>query len=312
MKIAFHITQLSIGGVEVSLYDYAFFNQLLLGNESLIIAKYSPMDDPKVVEKFSKQFKTIRYNDFSEIEKHLDNNKVDIFYAAKYGYNDGCISPGRKTVIHAVFGAFEPHGNVYAYVSEWLSRTVTNNTYPWVQYMINLPKENGDLRSALNIPKKAIVFGRYGGDYGFDIPFVRDVIRRIVDVRKDIYFLFMGNSKFYEHPNIIYLDTIADLREKVKFINTCDALLHARYRGETFGMACAEFSSKNKQIFTYGLSPETCHIEILKDKAIIYNNENELFSKIYNFFPEPEKNWDVYSKIYTPEITMKQFETVFL
>ena len=42
---------------------------------------------------------------------------------------------------------------------------------------------------------------------------------------------------------------------------------------ETFGLAVAEFSVANKPIITYGNSKDNEHLRILKDKAIIYNDE---------------------------------------
>ena len=42
--------------------------------------------------------------------------------------------------------------------------------------MINLPICNENLRTILNIPKDAIVFGRYGGYYQFDITIAHKAI----------------------------------------------------------------------------------------------------------------------------------------
>jgi hypothetical protein len=313
MNIAFHSNHLGIGGTEVAMFDYAYFNQTLLGNTSIIVAKNnSTIDEPSVVKKFSDNFKVIRYNSFSEVEKRLDENNIDVFYAIKSGELDGVISNGRKTVIHVVFKAYQPHGKVYAYVSEWLSKQMNFGLNPWVPHMINLPKEDGDFREELSIPINDIVIGRYGNYGSFDIPFVYEAIKNILSKRNDIIFLFANTKPFYTHPNIIYVKPLADLVEKVKFINTCDAMLHARYRGETFGIACGEFSVRNKPVFTYGLSPETNHIEILKDKAILYNNESQLIKALNNFLPSPERNWDMYSENFNPNAVMQKFKTVFL
>lgn len=313
MKIAFHSNQLSILGTEVAMYDYAYYNQTLLGNESIIIAGKNNYDNPGAIEKFEKQFKVYRYDEFSEVEKILEIEKIDVFYAIKSGEIDGKVSHGRKTIIHTVFGVCQPHGKVYAYVSEWLSKQMNFGLNPWVPHMIDLPDEKDDMRKALDIPKDAIVFGRYGGTGTFDIQFAHRAIMNVLARRSDIYFLLANTEPFTEdHSNIIYLDSIASLNEKVKFINTSDAMLHARQRGETFGIACGEFSIKNKPVFTYGLSPERSHLEILKDKAVIYNNEYELINKINNFVPSPEKNWDAYSTNFNPSAVMQKFKTVFL
>ena len=38
MKIAFHSNQLGLRGTEIALFDYAYYNRELLGNESIIIS----------------------------------------------------------------------------------------------------------------------------------------------------------------------------------------------------------------------------------------------------------------------------------
>jgi hypothetical protein len=313
MKIAFHCNHLGIAGTEVAVFDYAFYNQELLNNESLIISKLNPAQDvPGIITKFKNHFNVIQYKDFSEVEKILDDNKVDVFHALKSGNNDGIISYGRKSVIQCVFGeAYEPHGNVYAYISEWLSKQMNFGIHPWVPHMINLPEESGDYRELFHISKDAIVFGRYGSYQTFDLSFVHETIKSVLDKRKNAYFLFANTQPFFIHPQIIYLESLTDVRQKVRFINTCDAMLHARKRGETFGIACGEFSIKNKPVITYGSSIERCHLDILKDKAIIYYNDTDL-NNILNTFEPSGRNWDAYSKEYTPEKVMQKFKTVFL
>ena len=71
--------------------------------------------------------------------------------------------------------------------------------------------------------------------------------------------------------NIIHLEKIINLENKVKFINTCDAMIHARTEGETFGLSIGEFSIKNKPIITTN-SGDCNHLQILKNKCILYSN----------------------------------------
>ena len=68
--------------------------------------------------------------------------------------------------------------------------------------------------------------------------------------------------------NIIFLTGSWDLQYKSNFIESCDAMLHARSNGETFGYSVAEFSMKNKPVITYKNSPEKSHIDILKERGI--------------------------------------------
>ena len=129
---------------------------------------------------------------------------------------------------------------------------------------------------------------------------------------KNAYFLFMNTQKFYEHPRIIYLDKNLDLLYKSKFINTCDAMIHARNEGETFGLSIAEFSTFNKPIITCKCG-EIEHINILGDRAIIYNNKEELIHIFNNIetIIHSRTDWNAYTD-YSPEKIMKLFDTMIL
>ena len=90
-------------------------------------------------------------------------------------------------------------------------------------------------------------------------------------------------------------------------------MIHARTRGETFGLSVAEFSFHNKPVITYGQSPERNHLDLLNEYAIVYNNEDELIKILKNIptIIRKSKNWKAYSE-YTQEKVMKIFEKVFL
>lgn len=319
MKILFHENQLSYRGTSNAVYNYALFNEEYLNNESIIIHnKNNKNNFLPAIEKFKKRFEVFSYSNVNEIESIVSKTNTDIFYAIKAGKNDGIIANNCKSVIHSVFKYHEPHGDVYAYVSEWLSKEMTNGTAPFVPHMISVEKTNEDLREALSIPKDAIVFGRHGGDTTFDLPFVKKLIAEISKKRKDIYFLFLGTNSFVfksiftPYKNIIFLPKSQDEQFKAKFINTCDAYLHARKQGESFGIAVGEFSVCNKPVITWGGSDEKSHIDILGEKAIIYNDANDLRQIIENFKVDKNKDWDAYSKEYSPSVIMDKFKHVFI
>lgn len=221
-------------------------------------------------------------------------------------------------MIHAVFKNYEPYGDVYAYVSEWLSEEMTGGAAPFVPHMIDLPNVSIDLRRELGIPKDSLVFGRYGGWDTFDIKFVKDLIAKIARSNKEIYFIFMGTQQFIKrnifrpYKNIIFLPASTELEYKVQFINTCDAYIHVRTQGESFGIAVGEFSIKNKPILTYGKSEENCHLKILGDKALIYEDSYDLKNIILNFKDIKNDHWDCYSELYNPHSVMKKFDSVFI
>lgn len=129
MKIAFYSPHLCLRGTTVAIYDYANFNQVLLGNESIII--YDELDvrnDASVVEKFSKSFKTISLKTsrhMFSVDRVLDREKADAVYVIKGGSpNDGLLSETTRSLIH-VTGMAKPenrHGSVWAYVSYFLKK----------------------------------------------------------------------------------------------------------------------------------------------------------------------------------------------
>ena len=311
LNIAFHTNQISERGSEVATFLYAHYNETILGNKSIYIARHPDTwsySHPKAIKKFQDRFPVYFYKDFSEVEKILDDNNINIFYAQKSGRKDGIISTKRKTVIHNVFLDNEKHGDVYVYISKWLGNQFNSN---YVPYIVQLPNHDENMREELNIPKEAIVMGRYGGFHEFNIPWGKSAIIKILQNRKDIYFLFMNTEKFYEHPNIIYLEAETDLEYKVKFINTCDVAIHMRLRGESFGNFIAEFSICNKPIITFGgEQTDRAHLDQLNGNCYLYNNEQELYD-IINNFKIIDKDWNMY-KEFAPELVMKKFKEVFI
>lgn len=123
---------------------------------------------------------------------------------------------------------------------------------------------------------------------------------------------FVFKSIFTPYKNIIFLPKSQDEIYKAKFINTCDAYLHARQQGESFGIAVGEFSIANKPIITWANSEEKSHIDILGSKAILYQNEKDLNEIIQNFKVDKTKDWDAYSNEFAPERVMDKFKSVFI
>ena len=312
VKIAFHDNCLCERGTTVSLYDYAYYNKHYLGNESIIM--YIGNDNrnvPEVLDKFKKEFKLRPYNNWqSEANEILKEEGCDILYMQKAGEWDGKMSNVCKNIIHCVFNTQYRHGDVYGRISDCFGQN-----YPVVNYMVNLPDINSNMRKELNIPDNAIVFGRHGGMTQFNINYVHQVVDKITDEFPNVYFLMVNTDKFCrEKPNIIHHEKIIDLHKKVEFINTCDAMIHARQMGETFGAAVSEFSMRNKPIITC-IGSDNEHINILKDKCFIYNDPSSLYNIFKHFVSNineiRNKDWNQY-KNYTPEKIMDKFNELFI
>lgn len=316
--VAFHTPTLDVRGTNISVFDYAHFNELLLLNKSIVMVPMSSIDnglnDVEAVRKFQNRFNVIFYTTIKDLDDKLLSNECDILYCIKYGINDGVVSSQIKTVIHCVFDMSDKHGDVYAGVSQQLAKKYNQSLY--VPHMISLKptiNSNDNLRQRLCISNEAIVFGRIGGETTFDIPFVKDTIRKLVRVNPKLYFLFISTEPFDNHSNVVFFPKTADPIVKSRFINTCDAMIHAQLLGETFGIAIGEFSINNKPIICYGGSVfNDNYKQILKDKGIYYKNQETLFDILYNFKKEDYYGKDLNCyKEFTPENVMIKFKEIF-
>lgn len=318
MKVGFLTNKLTLRGTEIAIYDYAHYNEKLLGNESFIITrsfetvKNSYDVDIKAYLKFKKRFPNVLYYDKTSLDDLIEQNNIDVLYVIKSGgRNDGLFTTKCKCVVHCVFELNEPHGQVYAGISQTLN-DIWKTNYPVVPHMIDVADTNENLRKELGIPETNIVFGRYGGRESFDIQFAKEAVYKVALENSNITFLFMNTHPFCRLGNVIFIQGTEDMVFKRKFINTCDAMIHARERGESFGLSCGEFSVCGKPVVTFGGSKERNHLDVLGDKAVIYQN----FDELYKLLKEFDKNkYDMKENgylNYNPENVMKIFKEVFL
>jgi hypothetical protein len=173
--------------------------------------------------------------------------------------------------------------------------------------VIEVSDEHGDMRANLNIPETAIVFGRYGGYRQFNIGYVKDTVIKTAKENGHIYFVFMNTEPFSENvPNIIYLPGTRDLRVKRRFINTCNAMLHGRAEGETFGCACGEFALCKKWVIT-AASGDVAHVKLLRKQVLLYESPSSLEHVLVNFKKlhdrDPTPNYHSYGD-YVPNMVM--------
>ena len=204
----------------------------------------------------------------------------------------------------------------------------------WVPHMVRLFEEEGDLRTELGIPPEAIVLGRHGGEDSFDIPWVQRAVVEIAREHPDLWFLFLNTRSFpgtEGMANIRFLPATADPLKKRRFLNSCNAMLHGRMRGETFGLSCLEFAMLGKRVLTYTGSPERSHLEILGEAAVGYGHLQELKKLLLDLAGEkrsgesrnhnskkPEHPGrslgtpDLGFQEFQPEAVMKKFQEVFL
>lgn len=326
-KVAFFCKHFGERGTEKTTYDYADFNEKILGNVSYIICfNESVIREKKYIsskgfvkKKYFSRFEVFEVSSIYEIKDILIEKNINYFYVQSHGFykdifqfNDFRIWGNCKTIYHCAFGPMVRQGSsIRCIVGGFLNKRFSKNL-PVLPPIVRPFKFDGDFRSDLNIPEDAIVIGRHGGKETFDINFVKEVIKKFLKSDDNIYFLFLNTKKFISNKNIFYFENLTD-NEVSKFIGTCDAMIHARSDGETFGLAVAEFSVANKPIITFSQSKDREHLRILKDKAILYKNKDdliEIFNSIRTILKK-KKSWNAY-KDYEPEKIMHIFDKVCL
>lgn len=329
MKVLFQCEQLNYRGATNSTLEYALHNQLVLGNESTIA--YCSIDPPgkdvgtkpEIVEGLKNQFNIVIYETFEELNELA--SKYDACYSQRAGY---AAEPDTKKPlvrvnttrfgVHCVFQWYEPHGNAYAYISEWLAGNVTKmyatpTPQKFVPYIVNLPSLNFSLRDQLGIGKDKFVWGRHGGYDTFDLNFVHDVVIKIAQARDDYVFLFANTRPFCDLPNVLFLSPFFGNQEKSNYVAACDAMIHARHLGESFGLSIAEFLYHNKPVLSWEGGFDRNHINWLSDYDLIYKDEVDLYDRMMNF--SQTNKFVEYSKIvqeYNPSNVMRKFHDIFL
>lgn len=322
MNIGFFVRHFTERGTEVACYDYAHYNETVLGNKSYIICLSAPArkqyglaeDDCVTLSKFLQRFAVIEINHISDMREVIRLVELDVFYTITHGgpdiyqFHNKSIWTDCQTIKHCVFDTQLADGcDFHISISHVLNQKYGTNL-PVIPHIVNLPETKDDLRDSLGIPLNAIVFGRYGGYTEFNLAVAHRAIVEHVTSCEDAYFLFMNTAPFFMHPRIIYLDKTTDSLYKTKFINTCDAMIHARNIGETFGLSVGEFSSKNRPIITCKRG-DLEHIRILGSCALVYETVEDLL-RIFRNFPtlrSSRLNWNAY-EIYNPNYIMYLFK----
>lgn len=339
-KIAYFITELNERGTSLATFDYAYYNSIHVPGflEPVIIYGTEKEKNFDVEDRFVATFGV--NNVFPKPWQEISEVLVSLNITDLYCLNPSSdmvtfhIPPSIRLLFHYSFDIRNHESqhdrcDVQAKVSP-----VVLGDVPIVPHIVRKPfipinasdtNQMPDMREALGIPSHATVFCRHGGYRQFDATFVKEYIKLVAASRPDVYFIFVNTEQFSttdrsseEFKHIIYLEKIISIEEKSKFIRSCDAMIHARSRGETFGLAVAEFSVHNKPIIVYDRGkigmPERHHINTLGAKGMVFKNSVMLSRYLMDFNRTWSmlQDWDVYSKVYNPEKVSEIFNNVFL
>jgi hypothetical protein len=308
--VAFLTNSISFGGVEVALYDYADCNETILGNKSIVITRDFKQQYRPIYEKFEKRFEVFYIKTRDDINAVIKSRGVDVCYSIKSGERDVFGTDACKCVVHCVFTTTQPHGHVYAAIHPELNR-LHRTSLPVVPHMIRIDTHTDSFRGELGISADSLVVGRYGSAASFDLPFVHEAVIEVLNRNPTMWFVCMATNHFATHPRLVYLPVTTESYVKRKMINTCDVMLHARHRGETFGLSCGEFSVSGKPFLTWAHSPEKAHIENARGVCCQYSNKQDIIRILESGEWKMDMSTSGYLE-YTPEKVMSIFDRVFL
>ena len=133
----------------------------------------------------------------------------------------------------------------------------------------------------------------------------------VLNKTDEIVFLMGNCAEWYSHPNIIHVPGFQDLQFKSNFINTCDGMVHARYIGESFGLAISEFLYFNKPVLAWNNGIDLNHINMLQGTGLLYNDQQDMQEKILNIKSFNREYKKIVDK-FNPDTVMSQFKSVFL
>ncbi len=313
MRIGFQAGTLNERGMSVALHDYALGVQDKLGHEAFVFYS-AAKSDPAVVEKFGKSVTLVPMKPGDDSRRTSEPLNLDFCYYIREGRRGPLDILSDRSGVHAVFRHFEPHGDVYAYVSDWLADWMSGGLAPAVPHIVDLPEPKGTLRKTLGIPADAHVVGRYGGYDQFNIDFAHTAVAEALQRRGNLWFLFVNTEKFIDHPRALFLPPIVDRQEKSRFIATCDAGLNAKKIGESFGLAIAEFLMFGKPVFSWAGGMDQNHVVMTPKSDWNYRTRRDLVRLLADYTPTLEDADLARASVarYLPGPVMKKFDEVFL
>ncbi|MBO6758620.1 MAG: hypothetical protein JJ902_19965 [Roseibium sp.] len=314
MRIGFQAGGINERGMSVALHDYAGGTQAILGHD--VVVFYCPQKShPQGVEKFKLSgLRLVPFDPDADLTAISDPFDLDFCYFITSGEKTRTDIAASRIGVHAVFRQFQPHGDVYAYVSKWLSDWMTGGRAPFVPHIVDLPQPVKTRRAEFGIPENAFVVGRYGGKDQFNIPFAQQAVAEALDKRSNLHFLFVNTDRFIDHPRAVFLPAVIGPQDKADFIATCDAGLNAKKIGESFGLANAEFLALGRPVFTWAGGMDQNHVCLSPDPDWLYKTRRDLVALLTGYEPSAADADKAVSAMcaYRPEAVMAQFNEVFL
>lgn len=221
-------------------------------------------------------------------------------------------------IVWAVFRAWEPHGDLYLYVSRWnycsnfgkllkrffggKCREKDKTRVSFLEHFLSVTESNGGdaFRERLGIPDGSPIVGRIGGRDQFSDHVAQGAVLRVLEEQPELYFVFVNTLKFTDHPRVLFIDRLS--RSEVwDFYSACNVLLNGRLMGESFGFGIVESLRLGKPIvaphWVRNLGMDKNHIKLLRGLGLLYRNEKHLSRIIRRQIRAPLSPWLLKSRV---------------
>ena len=310
IRFLLHSTSFSERGDSVTLLALGGLIKEELGHGCAIaVPAYAEnISEDRVSEAIGRGFEVFRYRNKSELDAFAKSRGITHTYVFSAGkrtdlpYFDKSDPESfrignTRHITHVVFRNFDPHGEVYAYVSDWLMSWARPRIFFWkaLKFLLPLGRHNRPLvtsfphfieawptnsshkplRQEVGIPVNAHVLGRIGGCSEFNDLAARKGVELILDTWEDSYAIFVNTPRFLDHPRVFFLDKLSRVDVK-RFYDACDILINGRRMGESFGYSIVEPLSLGKPViapsFVRNPLMDKNHIRLLKGKGLLYSS----------------------------------------
>lgn len=235
----------------------------------------------------------------------LDGSYFSDRWPYRWRFGDYCV------INHVVFRSREVHGDIYAFVSDWLlewfrnepagrppRRSLRHPTLNSRAVVSSLPHavsiSEGDgawFRKKFGIPADATLVGRIGGLDQFSDPAAKEAVERFLADSPMRWFVGANTPAFSNHPRAIFLPALAraDVHD---FFSAIDIQLNGRRMGESFGLAIVEGLKHGVPT----IAPDVCrnpkmdqhHIQILKPAGWLYCSADDVLRLLEQFEASPD------------------------
>ena len=280
---------------------------------SIVIA--FPQESPRISEERVKEaldrgFEVFRYRNKRDLDEFAVRRAISHSYVFSGGsraslpyYDPDNTESFRignsKHITHVVFRVFDPHGDAYTFVSDWLylwskkkrrwSKTWARRNQatpepfivPFPHFVETWPQssKNISFREEHGISESSVVIGRIGGFNEFSDPAAQRGLIKILDRDVSAVALLVNTKRFTNHPRAIFLPTL-NRAEVKRFYDACDVLLNGRRMGESFGYSIVEPLSLGKPVIAphWIRNPlmDRHHLQVLSGLGLVYFSSSHL------------------------------------